>query len=97
MLKFMGKLSVALLSMAWSGYVLSILWGWFIVPFFLLPSLPIAYAIGLRLIALSFARVSAKDVDNNDEVKDSYMKTVVIAVLLPAYCLFFGWVVTLFI
>lgn len=97
MLKFIGKLSVAILSTLWSGYVLSILWGWFIVPFFLLPALPVAYAIGLRLIALSFARVSAKDVDDNDGIEDVYMKALGIAVTLPAYCLFLGWVVTLFI
>lgn len=97
MLMFIGKLSVALLSMFWSGYVLSILWGWFVVPFLFLPALPVTYAIGLRLIVLSFARVKAKDVDDNDKVEDAYVKSIGVAVFLPAYCLFFGWIITLFI
>ena len=35
----------------WSGYVLSVLWGWFVVPTFAAPSLNVPTAIGLALVA----------------------------------------------
>lgn len=53
----LGKLAVAILNMAYSigctilsGYVLSVLWGWFIVPTFGLPLLTIPVAIGVMLV-----------------------------------------------
>jgi len=37
------------------GYVLSIMWGWFVVPLFNLPPLSVPYAIGIILV-VSFLR-----------------------------------------
>lgn len=38
-------------SVTFSGYTLSVLWGWFIVPMFGLPALAIPAALGVMLIA----------------------------------------------
>lgn len=45
-----GAVAVVAVCAIWSGYVLSILWAWFLVPFGL-PEIGVAHAIGIVLIA----------------------------------------------
>jgi hypothetical protein len=75
-----------------NGWVLSILWGWFIVPLFGLPVLSIPYAIGMALIVGMF-KGQTKDLSNDDE------KVAVVAkiFLFPFIALFIGWIVKGFI
>lgn len=42
-------------SVVWRGYVMAVLWGWFMVPPFGLPSLSIPFAIGISIVAGVFA------------------------------------------
>ena len=82
-------------SVMWSGYVLSIMWGWFIVPTFGLPPLQIEVAIGISGI-VSFI-VPTSDCERKEIDDDGIGHTVLTGVLKafgkPAIFLLFGWIV----
>lgn len=74
------------------GYVLSVMWGWFVVPTFGLPPLNIPIAIGLALIiAFTTHQVSLKkeEQDFGSQIGNS--------LIYPILLLGIGWIVTLFI
>ena len=80
----------------WKGYVLSILWKWFIVAFFGLPALTIPMAIGLTLIA-SF--LTAQYYHNTDD-RDPWSKlgtAVGHEFFYPLVVLGIGWIVLQFL
>ena len=74
----------------WKGYVLSVLWGWFIVPVFGLPALSIPFAIGVCIVVglLTF---------QHHEEKRSFGQLIPLSFLLPATALLCGWIVTKFL
>ena len=83
-----------------NGWVLSILWQWFVVPLFNLPHLSIPYAIGISLIVsvLKSSNLSHSK-PKNEEKKDTttlLAETISIILFVPLFILFLGWVVTLF-
>ncbi len=47
----------------WSGYVLTILWHWFVVPTFQLPELTIFPAIGIAMVVSYLTYQSPPDVE----------------------------------
>jgi|WetSurSiteA1Bulk_404760.scaffolds.fasta_scaffold00214_26 hypothetical protein len=73
----------------YQAWVLTILWGWFIVSTFHLPELSIPAAIGLTLIIGMFKtyKTSKEKVELSDAIA---------ALLVPLIILFFGWLVHLF-
>jgi cytochrome bd-type quinol oxidase subunit 1 len=82
---------LALTSM-WRGYVLMVLWRWFIVPAFHLPPLTLTLAIGLSLIVgyLTHQAPTTKD------ESPAFGRSVLLALIFPAIALLVGWLVTLF-
>jgi hypothetical protein len=77
-----------------NGWVLSILWAWFIVPLFHLPQLSLPAAIGLALIANMLRGFNAPQKDSDE--KDKKWGTLLARIFLaPLFVLFFGWVVHL--
>ena len=75
------------------GYVLSVLWGWFVVPTFGLPALSIPIAIGISLIlAFTTHQISVKK-----EEDKSFGTQFSNIILYPLLTLAIGWIVTLFI
>jgi hypothetical protein len=90
-----GKLVLALIGMVISttfrGFVLSILWGWFMVPIFNVPTLSIAPAIGLSLI-VGFLTVSLP----NENSENSFSYAIIYSLGFSAFSLLIGYVVTLF-
>ena len=80
-----------------NGWVLSILWEWFIAPVFNLPSLSLPLAIGLALVIsyLTYQNIDCKPKESDDG--DAVIKLVMVMVLRPLLVLFFGWVIHLFI
>ena len=84
-------ISVAILSCI-RGWVLSILWGWFVAPLFGLPLLDIPHAIGVVLV-VGFLTMSQK----SDKDKEKRTKYNISVLLSPFLTLFIGWVVTWFI
>ena len=73
----------------WGGLVLSILWGWFIVPLGL-PEIGLANAIGVSLVVGFLTRHHAtSEKDLSDRIIES--------LITPLIVLGFGWVVHLFL
>ncbi len=98
----MGSLFIMIFGLAiagvlsiWEGFVLTKLWGWFIVPFFDLPPLSITIAIGISLITafLTHQRMAKDpDVDKFEQVVDLVGYSIVHGLIM----LLMGWTVTLF-
>lgn len=85
---FLILLPAVVISTAWSGYVLSILWGWFVVPVFHLPGLSIAQAVGLAIVVGMVTR----DLNVKREEQDA-MSAFAVPLLYNLLMLGIGWVV----
>ena len=96
----LGKLALATLNMAYvigcnifSGFVLSILWGWFAVPAFGLPALTIPLAMGIMLVV----SYMTKQADFNNQDREDYQKRVnVVMIVKPLAALVVGYVIKSF-
>jgi hypothetical protein len=81
----------------WSGYVLTVLWMWFVVPTFHLPPLSVAAAIGLAIVIGYLTHQIDMNSQNKEESWDErFSKAAAYATIKPAFALFFGWIVHLF-
>lgn len=85
----------------YSGFVFSILWGWFFVSAFAVPAITIVEAIGISLIINGLISGSAI---NNDSDKYSglsfseiFKPLVFKSLFLSTYYLVIGWIVQFFI
>ena len=76
------------------GWALSILWGWFMVPVFHLPTLRIPTALGIAtVIGMLTEHVNWQ----KDDPEYDSMTKVFAGILGPMLCLLFGWIVKLFL
>lgn len=96
-----GVTGLLIVSAIWRGYVFSVLWGWFVVPFgtmagVTIPLLSIPLAIGLAMVVsfLSYQYHYSKD---DRSPGDKITAAVSMALFYPALVLLCGWVVTLFL
>jgi hypothetical protein len=80
-----------------NGWVLSILWGWFVLPLFGLPSLSIPKAIGLALVVGVLTKQDTQSESSNKETSNPIMALIARAVFAPLFVLLIGWVVKLYI
>lgn len=85
------------ISVIFSGYVLSILWSWFIVPVFPVSEINIPTAIGIAMIV---SYLTYQDIESKKK-SESYgwilLEAILKGLLKPAFALLFGWIVTLFL
>jgi hypothetical protein len=89
-------LLIALIPQAiWSGYVLSVLWGWFISATFHIPELGIPAAIGLSMV-VRYSTYQQVPADKAKTGTERAIEAIVIAFVNPALALGFGWIVHLF-
>lgn len=82
-----------------NGWVLSVMWGWFVVPLFNLPPLTIPYAIGMSFVISMFKSKKYK-IDEEDKDKGNtylILRATLIDISTPLAALFSGWLVTLFL
>jgi hypothetical protein len=79
------------LMVIWQGYVLAILWGWFMVPAFGLTPLSVPMAIGVSMVASSFTGKKRSYNEMTDPKKN--WQNMVFPFLSPAFALGVGWVV----
>jgi len=97
-LKAIIKLLVAIImipvSTVINGWVLSILWGWFIVPAFNQPSLSVIAAVGVS-ITIRFVTYQISDIKTEYQ-KDAH-ELFGMSFIMPFIILFIGWLVTLFL
>lgn len=87
-------LILAIPAMMFSGYILSIMWGWFVVPAFGLPQIQVATAIGLTGIFRFMAPSSncMKEEEDNS-VKGVLANAIAKGFLTPTVFLLLGWMV----
>lgn len=69
------------------GWVMSILWAWFITPFGL-PAIGIAWAIGLSAVATMFTANLADTSDKDGDTGSKLLQPIVFSLL----ALFMGWI-----
>lgn len=72
----------------YNAWVLTILWGWFIVPLGV-KSLSIAHAYGFTLVTGLI--LSNRGIKEN-KGKDDWVSSIITWLLLPLVALFFGWI-----
>jgi hypothetical protein len=90
-MKFLLIVLFAIPSAVLRGYVLKVLWGWFIVPQFHVAPLRIPVALGISgLVALLTADTSSKH-----ESRESW-ESLVIAVFISLFAWGMGWIYQLF-
>jgi len=76
-----------------NGFVLSVLWGWFVVPIFHLPILPIIPAIGIFLTINLFTAGCKVHQDEYEPGRSSKNDLIHYSFLEPLFILFAGWIV----
>jgi len=74
----------------WNGYVLTVLWRWFMVPVFNLPILSLPVAIGISLV-IGLLTQQYQSIPEDDR-----FKPFVYSILVPFVALAMGWIVHLF-
>lgn len=88
-----GFVILIALSSILNGYVLSVLWGWFMVPTFHVPALTLAPAIGLAMV-VSYLTYQISDCEESDKgFGEKIARGVAYAIMKPGFALFAGWIV----
>jgi len=82
----------------WAGYVLSVLWSWFVVPSLHVPTISVAVAIGFALVVRFLApSSSSSDSEKDNKTFAERVGSVLgYSLLYPAVALGFGAVVHMF-
>lgn len=78
------------------GYVLTVLWAWFVVPIFAAPTLRIPYAIGLSTIA-GMLTLHSRPNEQDGTPEEKAIRAVFFSALCSLLALAIGWIVQLFI
>ena len=90
-----GILALMVIEPIWSGFVLAVLWRWFIVAAFNLPPLSLPAAIGVCLVVGYTAKADVAHLRNSDENSaDRLGKLFGLSLLKPLVALVFGWIVS---
>ena len=97
LLAFVGIIVLGVVGSVFNGYVLSILWGWFMVPTFHLPTLSVAPAIGIAMVIGYLTKQESPDVEEKERSTGMKVARFVAQIIMkPLVALAFGWVVHLF-
>jgi hypothetical protein len=88
-----GVLAALALSSMWRGYVLTVLWGWFLVPTFGLSALALAPAIGLAVVVSFLTHQSDATKEQEGDFSTRMARAAGHALVMPALVLGIGWVV----
>lgn len=83
----------------WSGYVLSVLWSWFVISQFPdMPHLSIPGAIGISMIVSFLTKDRQLTVEQKElDATERFIHGVVVSFSMPALALFLGWIVRMFL
>ena len=81
-----------------NGYVLSVLWVWFVVPIFGLPALSIISAIGVSMVVsyLTYHDAGYKKEKTEADLTRSFAHMVAVMIIRPSFVLLFGWILNCF-
>lgn len=86
------QLATLSVSVLWNGYVLSILWGWFIVPTFEARPLAVLPAIGMAFVVRYLTHQYDSYTDESKSLNERASIAIVVALLDPAVALLVGWI-----
>lgn len=89
------SLIISIPTSIWSGFVLTKLWMWFIVPVFALAPLTIVPAIGLALV-VSFLTFHLPYEKSKPDYSGLLAHQLSVGFIRPLFALFFGYIVHLF-
>lgn len=79
------------------GYVLSLLWLWFIVPIFAIKSISIAQSIGLIIIAEFLTHQYQQSTLEKEQAIDLLKGSIKTLIITPLIMLAVGWIVKQFV
>lgn len=80
-----------------NGWILSILWKWFMVPALGLPILTTPQAIGIALVIGYLTHKHTPSDDSNKKgFAETYLEVLFTGIAFGLLCLFVGWIVQLF-
>ena len=82
------------LGMALHGYVLSIIWAWFVVPTFGIARLSVPAAIGISILIKTITTESGSDKDENKSSAAVIWSALVSVFGAPLFALFVCWILT---
>ena len=88
---------ISVLITAWSGYVFSILWVWFVSGVFGLPVLNIPTSIGLMIVSRYMTNGVPERKDGESDAKKDLLHAIIFGFMYPLLALFSGWIVTFFL
>jgi hypothetical protein len=97
-LLFLWLLVVLIAGPMWSGYVFSVMWGWFVVPTFHLPQVSVAVAIGISMIIGMLTHHLSQDGEKKkSDTADAIISSFSWAFLYPLFVYGIGYVVHSFV
>lgn len=94
MCKLFAILSIGTFVTILNGWVLSVLWAWFLVPSFGLPALKIPAAIGIATVV---GMLTSQYIHNNESEEDEMVARVSHSVAVPVVSLIIGFVARFFV
>lgn len=90
---FAAMIGALVAGVIWSGFVLSILWGWFFVPSLGLPALSVPSAIGIALV-ISYTTHQYQKTNSGDITGwEATLESLAHMLMNPALALLVGWIV----
>ncbi len=98
---FVGVVGLIVVSSLLRGYVLSILWGWFMVPIFHLPVLSVMQAIGIALTISYLIQQTnffnqlkqEQEQDKKKKLRESMKIVTFTTIIYPLIALLIGYIV----
>lgn len=95
---FLYAIIIAVVGTLLNGWVLSVLWGWFMVLVFGLPVLSVGYAIGIALVIRYIMPSNYQKADTKDKsVLLVCFEAFSMAIFAPLLSLGMGWIVLQFV
>lgn len=76
----------------WAGYVLSVLWAWFVSPIFSVAGLSVMQAVGVIAVASLLTRGHLPS-QMKPTFKDEDIRDLLFCFAQPGLCLLVGWIV----
>ena len=79
------------------GWALATTWGWFIAPYFGLPSLGIVQAIGIALVVSLLTYQGTETKDDNKDILEVLASLFARVIFVPLFFVGIGWIVVQFL